>query len=181
MTSALDYVGPRPRRAPRSKHSPLFDAPDQYRVRAELETFFGPNADVYLDTYDKMRSTEKGFVRAWSWPVFLGSFTWFFYRKMYGAGAIMIFVPMILRYLIGGISVGSLIVFAMSAKSWYVHTAMARISKADQLGLKGNARTDYLQRAGGVSLTAGLLAGFVYVSAFLFVVLVVFARRHTGH
>jgi Protein of unknown function (DUF2628) len=183
MTSALDYLGPRPRRVERgrSKRPPLFDAPDQYRVRAELATFFGPNADLYVDTYDKMRSEGKTFTRTWCWPVFFGSFVWFFYRKMYGAAAVVIFVPMLLKYLVGGMGVGSIVFFAMSAKCWYVSAAMARIAKADRLGLKGSERMGYLQRAGGVSLTAGVLAGFVFVGALLFVASAVVARRHIGH
>jgi hypothetical protein len=183
MTSALDYLGPRPGSVERrrSRLPPLFDAPDQSRVRAELAAFFGPNAGVYVDTYDKMRAEGKSITRTWSWPVFFGSFVWFFYRKMYGPGALVLFLPMLLKYLIGGMSIGSIVVFAISAKSWYVTTAMARIAKADQLGLKGDERIDYLQRAGGVSLIAGLLAGFVFAGAILLVIATIAVRRHIGH
>ena len=167
MSSAFEHIGSTPRagRAPGRPpvRSPLFDDVNQKRVRAELATFFGPRADVYLDTYEKMRAAPpaKLFPRTWSWPVFLGSFTWFFYRKMYGAGAVLIFLPMIFGYLFGTAGSGGMIVFAMSAKSWYVRTALGRIAKADEMGLTGADRYDYLQRAGGVSLTGGLLAGFV--------------------
>jgi hypothetical protein len=100
---------------------------------------------------------------------------------MYGPGAVVLFLPMLLKYLIGGISMGSIVIFAISAKSWYVTTAMARIAKADQLGLEGDERMDYLRRAGGVSLIAGLLAGFVFAGAILLVISAIAVRRHIGH
>ncbi len=191
MTSALDYIGPSPRTArlrlppPRRRsRSPQFDAPDQYRVRAELATFFGPRADIYLAVYETMR-TEKGYWaahRSWSWPVFFGSFVWFFYRKMYGAGAMVLFVPMMLSYLVGGSGIGSRVIFAMGAKAWYVNAALTHMAKADRLGLKGSDRYDYLQRAGGVSLPAGLLAGLVYFSVIAILIAAIATRQlHIGH
>ena len=172
------------RQPPRHRQrSPQFDAPDQYRVRAELATFFGPNAHVYIDMYDKMRAGDGSWARrSWSWPVFFGSFSWFFYRKMYGAGAVMLFVPMILSYLVGGTGAGAWIFFAMVAKGLYVDAALARITKADQMGLQGADRHDYLQRAGGVSLAAGLIAGLAYFSTLALVAAAVVVRRHhLGH
>ena len=58
----------------KSKFSELFDAYDQSRVRSDLKTFFGPNADVFLATYEKMRAQpplRRSSARTWSWPVFL--------------------------------------------------------------------------------------------------------------
>lgn len=183
MTTALDSLGLKPRHAGRrTGRSPLFDVAEQDQVRADLATFFGPRADVYLATYEKMRAAETGRCRTWSWPVFFGSFVWFFYRKMYAAGAIALFLPMLLRYLLGGLSTGALVVFAMSAKTWYVHAALGRIAKADQMRLTGDERADYLRRAGGVSLTAGLFAGFIYASMLLLLAALIVARRHhIGH
>ena len=101
---------------------------------------------------------------------------------MYGAGAVLIFLPMIFGYLFGTAGSGGMIVFAMSAKSWYVRTALGRIAKADEMGLTGADRYDYLQRAGGVSLTGGLLAGFVYACLLMLLIVAIFARRHhIGH
>jgi hypothetical protein len=167
----------------RRQRSPQFDAPDQYRVRTELATFFGPNAHVYIDMYDKMRAGDGSWAcRSWSWPIFFGSFSWFFYRKMYGAGAVMLFVPMILSYLLGSTGAGASIFFAMVAKGLYDDAALARITKADQMGLQGADRHDYLQCAGGVSLAAGVLAGLAYFSMLALVAAAVVVRRHhLGH
>jgi hypothetical protein len=82
-TSAVaDHVAPASRRET-PPHAELFDAPGQRSVRGYLAIFFGPNAEVDLVAYDRMRSAplkQRTVARTWSWPVFLGSFTWFFYR-----------------------------------------------------------------------------------------------------
>jgi hypothetical protein len=174
--------------SPRAEKKPgyrdLFDARDQWRIRADLQTFFGPNADTFLATYEKMRAstgTRRTSPRTWSWPVFLGSFTWFFYRKMYAFGAMLIFLPVLFGYLFGSAGGSTWIVFAIWAKGWYVNLGVQRVFKADQLGLTGAERTDYLHRAGGVSLPAGIFAGFIYASLLAIMILAAIGRRHAGH
>ncbi len=57
---------------------------------AEANAFIGPNADTFIP---KFKNLECGASAGWNWPVFLFSFllnlpfVWFFYRKMYKAGA----------------------------------------------------------------------------------------------
>ena len=149
-------------------------------VRADLATFFGPNAEPYLNVYERMRVAPNG-TRSWSWPVFFGSFTWFFYRKMYGIGAIIIFLPLLATYLFGSASSAMGIIFAMSAKTWYVKYALGRIAKADTLGLAGAERTEYLQRAGGVSCAAGIFGGVVYGFFLVFIIAGVLVRHKARH
>jgi len=177
-------AGPQPRvRKPPSPAQALFDVPDQWRVRAELERFFGPNANSFLDLYERMRAlpaNKRSGIRTWG-PVFLGSFTWFFYRKMYVYGAIVIFMPLVLSYLFGSVSGVLAFIYAISAKVWYVNYALGRIAKADQLELSGAERTDYLQRAGGVSLPAGIFAGLIYGFAVAVLIIGIVARHQTGH
>jgi hypothetical protein len=168
----------------RSAQQVLFDAADQSRVRADLQTFFGPGADTYLEVYEKMRIEEPArriVVWTWSWPVFLGGFTWLFYRKMYIYGATVIFTPLVMYYLLGTAGQGAFIVFAMHANCWYVHHALGRIAKADQLGLTGFERADYLQRAGGVSLPAGIFAGLIYGFGLAFLIFAAVTRHKAGH
>jgi hypothetical protein len=185
MSMVADDPKRKLRAAKQTAYSKLFDEPDQDRIRADLSVFFGPNADTFLETYEKMRSetgTRRNMPRTWSWPVFLGSFVWFFYRKMYAYGAIIILLPIILGYLFASASGGGsmVVVFAIFAKGWYVNSALQRIVKADQLGLTGPERISYLQRAGGVSLTAGLFAGFIY-AIFLAALIYTIVRPSTGH
>ena len=162
----------------------LLEEADQGRIRDELATFFGPHAEDYLGTYEKMLAStgrRRLSPRTLSWPVFLVSFAWFFYRKMYIYGAMLIFVPIIMSYLLGSAGGGSTALFsAMMAKGWYVQSGLNRILKADGLGLTGLERSDYLKRAGGVSLTAGAFAGFVYVAMLALFIYAQFVRHHVG-
>ncbi len=140
----------------------IFDRPDQERVRADLAEFFGPNGEAYLETYEKMRAStrRRHSVLSWSWPVFFVSFAWFFYRKQYVLGALVVLLPIVLGYLIGGGgSGGAFAAIAMIAKPSYVRAALDRLAKADELRLVGEERAEYLRRAGGVSSIAGGVAG----------------------
>jgi hypothetical protein len=157
----------------------LFENADQELVREDLRTFFGPRADKYVAIYDEMQARNRPYVRTWNWTVFFTAFPWFFYRKMYVLGALLIFVPTLLSYLFGiggnaGIGVG----LALSGKSVYVHLAMRRLKKADALGLVGKEREAYLRRAGGVSVTAGVLAGLLFA---VFVTLAIFGAYLKHH
>jgi len=142
----------------------LFDRVDQASLRQDLAAFFGPDGEAYLDTYEKMRaSTRRNHaVLAWSWPVFFLFFAWFFYRKQYALGVVLLVVPLALAVVLGSGSSALAIVAATVAKPNYVGSALTRIAKADALGLSGAERFDYLQRAGGVSDVAGILSGSVY-------------------
>lgn len=142
----------------------LFGRVDQASLRQDLAAFFGPEGEAYLDTYEKMRaSTRRNHaVFAWSWPAFLLFFAWFFYRKQYAVGAVLLVLPLALALVLGVGSGALATVAATFAKPNYVGAALTRIAKADALGLSGAERFDYLQRAGGVSDVAGILAGGVY-------------------
>jgi hypothetical protein len=160
----------------------LFEAEDQERVRADLTVFFGPRAQVFLDTYEKMRargpSKQLTLVATWCWPAFFASFAWYFYRKMYLMGGMLVILPIVMGLLLGGTgSSGMWVIFTMMAKPIYVQTALRRITKADGLGLAGEERRDYLQRAGGVSLVAGLFTGFIYVGLIALTVMGTLAER----
>jgi Protein of unknown function (DUF2628) len=151
----------------------IFERPDQGRVRADLATFFGPQAETYLRIYDKMRANSKNWVMSWSWSGFLAPIVWLFYRKLYLYGALCIVVPLVLAFVFD-LSAGSSIavVIGMSAKAWYVGAGLQRIAKADELGLLDKERRDYLRRAGGVSTIAGVLVGIAYAAI---IVLIIFS------
>lgn len=160
----------------KEKFLALFQEANQERVRADLRTFFGPNADVYLETFDKMRAREGKLPMTWHWTAFLTVFPWFFYRKMYSLGALLILIPVVLSLL--GLTGGGGALAAttgMFAKSFYVQMALGRILKADALGLSGSERSQYLEHAGGVSVIAGTLAGFVFAALLGIAILAFFA------
>jgi hypothetical protein len=183
MSTVVDNVAPPPRLKP-PRYSELFDAPDQQGVREDLAIFFGPRAEIYLDVYEKLRNTapaQRMRLRTWSWPAFLGSFTWFFFRKMYLYGAMLIFMPLLFGYLLGTAGSALPVLFAIWGKPWYVNSALGRVAKADQLGLSGTDRADYLRRAGGVSWPAGIFAGLIYGFLLAIVIAGIFARHNTSH
>jgi hypothetical protein len=149
----------------------LFNDSNQDRVRKDLATFFGLRSDHYLQVYEKMRANKDsgGFAGSWSWAAFIGAFAWFFYRKMYLAGSIIIILPIVFITLFPSSSsagnFGVWIGLTMTAKSLYVHTGLGRLLKADELGLSGRERAEYLEKAGGVSLVAGIATGILYAAA----------------
>ena len=138
----------------------------------DLTTFFGPRAEIFLAAHEKQKK-GRGVWRTntWCWPAFFGGFVWFFYRKMYGIGAAMLVLPIIIGVLYPKAGGASFAYIGSQGKGFYVWTAQRRIKKADKLGLVGAEREEYLRRAGGVSLTAGILAGVVYASLLALLIL----------
>lgn len=161
MAATTDRRGPSLRR--KDQFTPLFALERQASVIKDLFAFFGPDPETYLEVYDEMRRRNgKTALVTWSWPVSFVTFVWFFYRKQYIWGAAVILLPVIASLLFGFAGAGGMaIVFACSAKSLYVRTALRRILKADDLGLAGDERVDYLRRAGGVSVVAAVFAGLL--------------------
>jgi hypothetical protein len=139
----------------------VYDDPDQDRVLADLTAFFGPRADRFIALYEKARARpakQRGNVLSWNWAVFFLSFVWFFYRKQYLIGALVLVLPIVLGVVVGGAGGGSMAAFALLANGLYLNAALSRIAKADALGLAGEERAEYLRRAGGVSKASGGVA-----------------------
>jgi len=175
---AADYG--RASKRPLDKHRELFRRADQDQVLRDLSVFFGPRADKYLAIYEKMRARDAPWAR-WNFnvPVFFCGFPWFFYRRMYLVGSLVIFLPILAGYLFGfqgnaGIAVG----LAVSANNLYVLSGMKRLHKADELGLSGEERQEYLRRAGGVSVVAGVLASLLFVTIFALAIYGVYLEHH---
>lgn len=154
-----------------AEYGKMLDRADQQAIRDDLLTVFGPRAEKFLAVYDKMRA-GSGFRRespvSWCWPAFFLPFVWFFYRKMYVVGALFVVLPFILDKIVGtGTSnVGLAITSGIYAKAWYVQSALGRVRKADAPGLAGAERTEYLRRAGGVSVPAAAMCLVVLAALF---------------
>ena len=154
-----------------NRFSFLFDNPDQEAVTRELALYFGHNPGRYLETYRLMqRKRVAGYAGSliwrFNWAAFLASFAWFFYRKMYLPGVAVMALPLLIRFLFRspfdlGDGVAIAVFFASWADYCYVRLALGRIEKAQKLGLAGDERREYLQRAGDVSVAGGFLGGFV--------------------
>jgi hypothetical protein len=158
--------------------SAVFQRPDQDRVREDLSAYFGPRAEKYLGIYERMRAGETRFSSP-NWIVLVTGFPWYFYRKMYITGTLLIFLPPLLSYLFGltgnaGIAAG----LCVTANRQYVLSAIKRIEKVDALKLIGDERRDYLRRAGGVSVVAGTLSGILCAVVFALAIAGAFLTQH---
>jgi hypothetical protein len=162
-----------------SSYTAIFQRADQERVCEDLRDFFGPRADKYLAIYERMRASNKTHVNSWNWIVFFTTFPWFFYRKMYLAGAGLIFLPMLAAYLFGLTgNAGAMAGVSLIANGQYVLLGMRRLLKADALGLVGEERKEYLRRAGGVSVVAGVLTGLLAAAIFAMAILGAYLKHH---
>jgi hypothetical protein len=175
--TASDHA-PAPKRR-KHDYRALYQRADQDLVREDLGTFFGPRAAKYLAIYEEMRASNKSSVLAWNWIVFFTGFPWYFYRKMYLMGAVVVFLPPLLSYLFGvtgygGASAG----LGITANSQYVLSGIRRLLKADALGLMDEERRQYLQRAGGVSVIAGVLASLLCAAIFAMAILGIYLKNH---
>lgn len=158
--------------ADNSAYLAFLRAPDQDVRRAELSTFFGPHAETFLRTYDRMQ--EDAVRAAGSRPrfsLFRGGFevaafflgpVWFFYRKMWviawvivAALAVLAFIPVLSR---AGVALS--VVLAMMAHRVYVQHAIGTLEKMRRAD--GTLDPEAMRAAGGVSKPAGTISGVIF-------------------
>lgn len=140
---------------------------EEWRGRADLAAFFGPNAERFLAVATSGR-------RLWGWqcwPGFLFPPAWFMYRKMYGWAALVCALPILADVLNFGkfqgvlMSTPSFIGFV--GRRLYVSEAMgtvARIRSASR-DLPEEEVRRALARAGGVSEAGSFVGGAIVVCA----------------
>jgi hypothetical protein len=98
--------------------------------------FFGKNGEKFVKTLHRMREKDPAlriFVMSWCWPAFFIAVPWYFYRKMYAWGVVLVAMPTVLELLLGkGGSAGNIAFFtffAIMAKSLYVHHASRQLKR----------------------------------------------------
>ena len=148
----------------------LLDPNDGARL-ADFGVFVGPNVNGFLPAYERQRAAltrPPGQKVKFQWAsngfnagAFFGGPVWFFYRKMW-AWAWGITVAEVLIGLIPGTSrigmpIG--IALAVGGNQLYVSHAINKIAK---MRAEGRGSVEELQRAGGVSKTAGWISGIVF-------------------
>ncbi len=151
----------------KSKHALLrmIERRNQTVVEADLAAFFGPKSEVYLRHYRRLVEKGKHWAISWHWPFLLtGGFGWAFYRRAWRLGASILFILVVILVLRNaGLNVMGVdaLVLAMTvhAKNLYVHHGFRWIQRAENLGLVGEARRSFLEKGGGTSRAAGVLAG----------------------
>lgn len=141
--------------------------------RSLFTLFFGPKADLYLATLEKLREKNAALtapVRGWCWPAFFVPLPWLLYRKMWGAAAAIVLLPILIYYFVpavGGLGgFGSSIVIAMLAKSFYVQSAAGKIRRITSENADPAVVRDKVGRAGGVSVAGAVIGGTILFIVF---------------
>lgn len=134
---------------------------------ADVATFIGPNAPRFERVWAKLRDQSMakgaGFVQSWCWPALLFGFAWFFYRKLWAMGAVLLILPVVLGLFVSshGAAIGVSAASTISAKNLYVQHAVTRIAKLRAAG--GGAQE--IAAAGGFSVAGGVIGGVLFALA----------------
>lgn len=159
-----------------------------------MATFIGPGAEGYLKHYEAMRTPDRTtpvesgesrrrFRLSWHWPAFILTVPWMFYRKMYTGGIILVALPILLDHLLpGSVFLGSglliAVIVGICGKTWYLEHAVRRFAKAARDFTNIAERSVYLERAGGVSLPAGIFGALIQVVTAAVIVLGLLPPTH---
>jgi Protein of unknown function (DUF2628) len=144
----------------------------------DIATYIGPNAERFRTAWEKQRAAilKKGHGITWGfcWPVFFLSYVWFFYRKQWLIGAMLIVVPIVIAFLFptaeGGFG-GLAIVIAMMAKSLYLQDVVPKVAKIRAAETGGVAREAVLAVSGGTSKLSGIISGVFFAISIVAVIL----------
>lgn len=126
-----------------------------------------PNARRFERVWAKLRGQSMakgaGFAQSWCWPALVFGFAWFFYRKLWAMGAVLLILPIVLGYFLSahGGAIGISAASTILAKNLYVQHAVTRIAKIRAAG--GGAPE--IAAAGGVSVAGGAIGGVLFALA----------------
>lgn len=129
--------------------------------------YVGPNAGKFAGLY---RAIVDGEGRRWSfnWIVLFAALPWFFYRRMYLFGILLLVIPVAVGFVLPQAAQlgapGIAVVLAVLANRWYVSGAIEKIERIKALNLPDAERNERIQDAGGVS-PAGAIFGVLIVFA----------------
>lgn len=159
-----------------------------------MAAFIGPGAEGYLKHYEAMRTPDRSssnestgahrrFRLSWHWPAFILTVPWMFYRKMYTGGIILVALPILLDHLLpGSLFLGSglliAVIVGICGKTWYLEHAARRFAKAARDFSNIAERSVYLERAGGVSLSAGIFGALIQMVTATVIVLGLLPPTH---
>ena len=124
------------------------------------------------------------------WSAFLFSFAWFYWRRLYLVGSLMLMPAILIADLdiqagtasawSATLVIGLILLPPVMARRCYATAFLQRCDRADQLGLSGADRLTYLARSGGTSWLAGLLAGALWLSFATILLRAFLSHDHTG-
>ena len=155
--------------------------------RSLFTLFFGPKADLYLATLEKLREKNAALtspVMTWCWPALFVPLPWLLYRKMWAAAAAIVILPILIYYFVpigGGVGgTVSSIVIAMFAKSFYVQSAAGKIRRIVSENADPEVVRDKVRRAGGVSVAGAVIGSCILLAVFVVAFVAAAEARRRG-
>ncbi|MEA3041718.1 MAG: hypothetical protein QOC65_1207 [Sphingomonadales bacterium] len=133
----------------------------------ELALFIGPNADSFQGAWEAARAKNLdgrgGMAFKFCWPAFLFGFAWFFYRKMWAFGLLLLVLPISLAWMFEGPggSIGVGVAVSLFAKSLYIQHALPKIEDARA----GGGGDEAVRAAGGVSILGGAIGAAILAAS----------------
>jgi hypothetical protein len=127
----------------------------------DIAWFIGPNAERFRPTWEKMKARigdgRSAVIWGFSWPALFLGFAWFFYRKLWAAGLVVLVLPAAIGVLLDNApgSLAAMIALAMYANSYYVQHAVRRIVR---IKAEGGGEKE-IAAAGGVSVAGAIVGG----------------------
>lgn len=128
-----------------------------------LAAFVGNKREYYLQKFAKIKSQNT--IVSWNWSSFLFSGFWFFYRKMYLYGGIIVGVSCLssfINYTFGAVLSSLLWIVSGMIGNWLYYKDIEK--KAGRLNnLQEQAKTQFISKNGGTNTNAVIGAALVYV------------------
>ena len=132
----------------------------------DIMHFAQSNSEVYIRKIRTMKMNRQN--SSWNWSSFLVPMYWAFYRKMYPIGLGILAASIISQFIpmVGGmITLGISIYLGIMGNYYYMQHMEKSFLEANKIGLKGQARVDYLKQQGGTNgaLVVAILVGMTIV------------------
>lgn len=148
------------------------DASKDAYSESDLRLALGPNAEDYLGYIERRKRLGVLALWGWNWWGLLMPLPWFFYRKLWRLGAVLLLLPLLLDTQFGwDAEIGFVLaaIIAAFGKPLVLEQTMHKLREATALGLGSAEGAERLRRAGGVSRIGALLgvllsASYIYLA-----------------
>jgi hypothetical protein len=164
--------------------TPVAAAETDRSMERLLRLFYGRNADKFLAYYYEERDfaiaragVKKpiGVMDRMNYAALFFPIAWYFYRRMYLYGALIVLAPIVIAMLFPSFSTsgnfGIAMALALMSNQVYFYYARQRITRIEKrVDLSPQARDDLIRRAGGVSIFGAILGGALTAAVFIIII-----------
>lgn len=127
----------------------------------DLVNYIYKNVEYYIPKFQHIK--ESGSSVSWNWAAFFFNIYWFFYRKMYGVGAIVILANIAFSFLSGvGVVLNLVLAVCIGVFGNSVYLKHAEKDLESIKNLDENARQRAALQKGGVSVVVPIIVFFAY-------------------